>query len=357
MDKHQALYKLVHTGNSGTVLLTSQILEKIKDLKQLDLSGNLLETINGDIFKLLTSLEDLSYSNNCLSGFDISILNTNSPLLRINLSHNNISSLERSSQNVITNLKVFDLSHNNLTDINQDFLVAVPQLEHLDLSFNKLNSLEADSLTHLQYLKVLRINDNHLLSLDFQNLPLRLEELHAGGNLIDVLLPKKMTIHVLNIENNKISDLKDYLALLGELRHLNVSGNSLTGFPTVSLKHLKSLDCSFNNLTTIPDSISTKYFPILRTLNISGNRLQDLSLQSELKLEVFEARHLDTIREIHQDTFWRLTERTDGCINVIISDSKKLSVIAEDVFRHMNVCFVSTSSSIIKMHTVLLCFE
>lgn len=324
------------------MLLTSQILNKIKDLKQLDLSGNLLVNVHEDVFKVLSSLEDLSYSNNRLLGFDISILNADSPLLKLNLSHNEINSLEKSSQSVITGLKVLDLSHNNLTDIHHDFLVALPRLEYLDLSFNKFSSLEASSLTDLQYLKVLRVNDNRLLSLDFQNLPLRLKELHAGGNLINVLLPKKMSIQVLNIENNQISDLKDYLMSLEELRHLNVSGNSLTDFPTMTLKHLKSIDISFNNLTTIPDSISTENFPLLTILNVSGNRLQDLSLQSELKLEVFEAYHLDTIKEIYKDTFWRLTERADGCINVTISNSKKLNVIAEDVFQHMNVCSVST---------------
>ncbi|XP_032679929.1 leucine-rich repeats and immunoglobulin-like domains protein 1 [Odontomachus brunneus] len=345
LDKHQVLHKLVHTGNSGTVLLTSQILNKIKNLKQMDLSGNLLVNVHEDVFKVLSSLEDLSYSNNCLSSFDIAILNANSPLLKLNLSHNEINNLERSSQSVVTGLKMLDLSHNNLTDIYQDFLVALPQLEYLDLSFNKFSSLEANSLTYLQYLKILRINDNRFLSLDFQNLPLRLDELHAGGNLISVLLPKKMSIQVLNIENNQISDLKDYLTLLKELRYLNVSGNSLSGFPTMTLKHLKSIDCSFNNLTTIPDSISTKNFPLLRTLNFSGNRLQDLSLQSELKLDVFEAYHLDMIEEIHKDTFWKLTERANGCINVTISNSKKLSVIAEDVFRHMNVCSLDLSNN------------
>lgn len=339
------LYKLVQTGNVGAVLLTSQILEKIKHLRQLDLSGNQLEKVHEDVFRELRNLEDLSYSNNSLSSFDISIVNKQSFLLRLNLSHNKINSLQRSSSTSVTRLKALDLSHNNLSDLHNDFLDALPRLEHLDLSFNGLSSLEADSLGRLEYLKSLRVNGNRFFSLSFQNLPLRLEELHAGDNLISVLLPKRIFIHVLNLENNCISDLSEELELLEELRHLNVSGNSLSGFPAVTLKQVKSLDLSFNNLTTIPESISVTYFPMLRALSVNGNYLQDLKLQSELRLETFEASHVDTIQEIPGDTFWKLKERENGCVNVTVANGKKLRVIAEDAFRHMNVCSVSFSSS------------
>ncbi|XP_014486507.1 PREDICTED: leucine-rich repeats and immunoglobulin-like domains protein 1 [Dinoponera quadriceps] len=345
MNERQPLYKLVLTENLGAVLSTSQIRKKMKYLKQLDLSGNQLENVHAVIFQDLHNLEDLSYSDNRLSSFDISILNTNSALLRLNLSHNEINRLERSSYCTLPSLKVLDLSHNNLTDF-RDFLDAVPRLEHLDLSSNSLSNLEA-SLAYMEFLKSLRISDNFLLSLNFVHLPLRLKELHAKGNLISVLeAPKKILIHVLNLENNRIIDLTgEEFTLLEELRHLNVRGNSLSGFPPVTLKHIKSLDLSFNNLTTIPESISTTYFPALKVLKVSGNRLEDLILQSELKLEAFEASHMDTIEEIREDTFGRLSPRENGCINVTISNCSKLRAIAEDAFRYMNVCSLDLSNN------------
>lgn len=340
LDELEPLYKLVQTGNSGTVLLTSQILEKFKHLRQLDLSGNLLKEVHADVFKELSSLEDLSYSNNSLSSFDISILSKRFPLVRLNLSHNKIDSLQRNSPILAENLKVLDLSHNKLAKLRNDVLDATPRLEHLDLSFNELSDLETVSLERLEYLKIFRVDGNRLLRLSFQSLPLRLEELHAGGNFISHLSPRKIFVHVLNLENNRISDLSEKLALLEELRHLNVSGNFLSGFPPVALRQVQSLDLSFNNLTAIPASISPTAFPMLRTLNVSGNYLQDLGPQSELKLEVFEASHVDTIEEIHEGTFWRLKEK-NACINVTVSNSKKLRLIAQDAFRHMNVCSVS----------------
>ncbi|EFN78369.1 Malignant fibrous histiocytoma-amplified sequence 1 [Harpegnathos saltator] len=315
----------------------------MKYLKQLDLSGNLLENIHIDVFEDLSDLEDLSYSNNRLSSFNISVLNANFPLVKLNLSHNMINSLERSSQHMVTSLKVLDLSYNNLTYVYDDFLKAVPRVEYLDFSFNRLSELEANALMHLQYLKILRINDNRLLSLSFQDLPLRLEELHAGGNFIGILLPKKISIRVLNIENNRISDLREEFSLLEELMHLNISGNFLSEFPSVKLKHLESLDLSFNNLTIIPKSISTNFFPMLKIFNVSGNPLQDLKLQSELKLNIFEANYMDMIEGIHEDTFEKLKGRANECINVTISNNNKLSVMAENAFHDINMCFVSIS--------------
>lgn len=211
----------------------------------------------------------------------------------------------------------------------------------MDLSFNQLSTLPPKSLLYLQHLKILYINNNHLIDLNLQNLPSLLLELYAGNNFINHLLLQKSSIHILNIQNNCISNIYKNLTLLEELKNLNINGNSLSEFPDIFLKDLDTLDLSFNNLTIIPETISVKNFPNLRILKVNGNRLKDVKIRSELRLERFEINFVKTIEEIGKETFLMLKERENDCINITISNNIKLNIIEKNVFQHMNICSVS----------------
>lgn len=223
----------------------------------------------------------------------------------------------------------------------QNFLDVMPELEYLNLSFNKFTTLPVNSLLYMQHLKILRVNNNQLLSLSFQNLPLSLLELYTENNLINIISFQKSSIHTLNIQNNSIFNICDNLTLLEELKNLNIRENSLSDFPEVFLKSLETLDVSFNNLTIIPETISIKNFPSLRIFKVNGNHLKDIKIRSELNLEIFEVKFMETLEKIDKETFLMLKEKKNGCINITISSNKKLNMIKENVFQHMNICSVS----------------
>ncbi|XP_011864366.1 PREDICTED: toll-like receptor 8 [Vollenhovia emeryi] len=341
-DKHRPLNKLILSKNN-IVLLPLNELKHLKHLKKLDLSQNKLDNIHADIFKTLNELEDLDYSSNSLWGFDVSTLNTASFLSKLNLSHNHINNLEKNSGNATTKLKILDVSRNSLIDLN--FLDGTPALEYLNLSFNKFTTLSANPLVNMQHLKILRVNNNQLHSLNFQNLPSSLLELHTENNLINTMSFQRSSIHTLNIQNNNISNIHNNLTLLEELKNLNISRNFLSDFPEIFLKSLEMLDVSFNDLTIIPESISVKNFPNLRVFKANGNRLKDIRIWSELNLELFEVRFIETIEKIDKESFLMLKERKNGCINVTISSNTKLSMIQENVFQHMNICSLDLSNN------------
>lgn len=209
----------------------------------------------------------------------------------------------------------------------------------MDLSFNRLSSL-SDSLLNLQHLEVLRVHNNQLLSLSFLHFPPSLLELHAANNLISTVSFQKSSVYTLNIQNNRISEIPGNLALLTTLKRLNVSGNSVSNLPDVSLKRLEVLDLSFNDFATIPETVSVKNFPELRILRVNGNRLKDVTLRSKLELESFEASYIETLEKIDENAFLMLKEKKD-CINMTISNNVKLSSIVENVFHHMHICSVS----------------
>ncbi|KAL0105798.1 hypothetical protein PUN28_015896 [Cardiocondyla obscurior] len=341
LDKRRPLNKLILSKNN-IVFLPINELKNLKHLKGLDLSQNQLNNIHSDIFKHLNEIEDLNYSNNLLWAFDISILNTVPSLSKLNLSYNYLNNLEWNSENA-TKLKTLDVSHNNLIDLN--FLDGMPKLEYLNLSFNKLASLPVDSLLNMRCLKILSVNNNELLSLNFQYFSLSLLELHAKNNFINTVTFDKSSIHILNIQNNSIFNLNNNLTLLEDLKSLNISKNFLLDFPDVILKNLETLDVSYNNLTIIPETISNKNCPNLRIFKANGNHLKDVTIWSNLNLEIFEIKFVETIEKIDEKTFLKLKEKNNSCINITISNNKKLNTIQENVFQHMNMCSLDLSNN------------
>jgi len=211
----------------------------------------------------------------------------------------------------------------------------------LDLSSNKLSTLPANSLLHLECLKILYIKNNQLSSLNLRDFPVSLLELYAENNVIKNLSFQNSSIRILNVQDNCISKICKNLTLLEKLKSFNINRNFLTDFPNIFLKSLETLDLSYNQLTLVPGSICTKNFPNLKILRINGKHLKDLKIRSELRLKEFEVSFAREIEKIEEETFLMLKERRNDCISVIVSNNIKLNVIHDNVFQHMNICFVS----------------
>ena len=116
--------------------------------KSLDLSGQNLEKVSGDVFKK-TDLESLDLSNNNLTGAIPAEIR------------------------FLKNLRVLDLSNNNMTGLPAE-LGQLDKLEMLDVSNNMLTGLPLE-LGNLAQLKTLNLSGNdyseHDLGLIRQKLP------------------------------------------------------------------------------------------------------------------------------------------------------------------------------------------
>lgn len=153
-------------------------------------------------------------------------------------------------------------------DIHGNFLTTLPvglrhlvHLTHLNLSKNRFTDDCFDTILQISSLRELRVADN---SLD-------------GAVLEDIF--RLENLQVLDLHNNKISDMPDSLHNLQHLRVLNMAGNRLRSVPIESLRLLPlvEIDISRNRIgaTLLPGGLEG--FRSLQVLNVSSNALSHLT--------------------------------------------------------------------------------
>jgi Leucine-rich repeat (LRR) protein len=240
----------------------------------------------------------------------------------LNIEGTNLESLEipgfrLSSLNVLhcPNLKVLDYSVNPGLAVN---LQALPQLQILKCGSSDITSLNLQGLNnlvelycyynnitnldvlHLSNLKILNCRNNPLTNLDVHGLS-KLEQLNFSNHIVVNLNAKDCiklnnfssgfdysgyipTLKIMNLENcvslpiGNIAEYARYLEYLNvkdtPISELNVNNLMLNYLNVDGCTNLKSLICSYNNLTTLNVQDCTN----LRELDCSHNQLTSLDL-------------------------------------------------------------------------------
>ena len=195
--------------------------------------------------------------------------------------------------------------HSNEDDQSNTNLRA---LESIDLHGNVLAGSLPAGMAHLDYLTTLNLSRNRLENeaLDVIAKIKSLRELRVSENLlrgtVDTAIFKLKRLEILDLSKNAITTMPPEIGCLSALQILELSGNRLSSLPLEAMytmplreilvqrnalkgclipatkeemKALKSLDVSFNALTSIIDSQSMN-MPALQSLIVSENRLRSL---------------------------------------------------------------------------------
>lgn len=174
------------------------------NLRHLFLSGNYLETINGDTFADCDHLEVLHLQNNLINNID------------------------RWAFRNLERLEILLLNNNQLESIHADLFTTVPNLLDLGLSDNSLSTLNARTFTPTPLLDTLRLANNYFSVLNV--------------NLLENLT--QLTTLLLN--GNQFDNFQlGFFRHLPNLRHLNINDNSV------------SAECNQKTLMFISKELST----------------------------------------------------------------------------------------------------
>ncbi len=244
-------------------------IEKLTNLKQLNLCGNELKDISE--LKNLANLESIDLSHNEIS--DISTLKNLTNLKKLNLGNNKVRDVSALSN--LTNLQELNLgyisyhgfetpdpeaNYNEIGDIST--LKNLTNLQTLNLGYTKIKDISG--LKGLSNLKTLNLSSNQIS--DISSVVNELNELKELSNLSD-----------LNLSTNEISDISE-LNKLTNLKTLNLDGNKIRNINTLKgLNNLQILDLGSNQISYISGAANAlKELTNLNDLNLSNNQISNI---------------------------------------------------------------------------------
>ncbi|XP_058072746.1 receptor-like protein 56 isoform X9 [Magnolia sinica] len=256
-------FGLLHTGVDveysplGILYTSFEMLSRLGNLEQLDLSWNQLNRSILPYLGALSSLKSLDLSWNNLEGcFPSKELANLSKLEVLDLGYNQLNgSLFQQALCNLENLQELDLQGNELEGSLPPCLSNLSSLQLLDLSRNKLSGkISLSLISSLTMLRFLSLSNNRFVgSLSFSSFA-NLSKLEVVE--LSVLKGRYLDGYVITYHNQ-----------------LEVETESTPWVPKFQLKVLQLSNCNINKLTgTIPSFLSTQYNLI--ELDLSHNNMK-----------------------------------------------------------------------------------
>ncbi|CAG9854045.1 unnamed protein product [Phyllotreta striolata] len=291
-------------------------------------------TVVPDFLADFSGIESLDLSRNEIEFVNVDLLATVN-LIELNISSNIICTLNGSELIQLKNLTTLDISHNELSVIDDP--LQLPGLQYLNLSNNKLKVLSGAGFNDLRLLQHLDISRNQLVRIAFESIRLpNLARLLVAGN---AQLGKSRDVFVFVGTGRKLktldasrTGLKQVPAsLTHSIQSLRLTENSIKTINCGDLDAyplLRSLDLTFNDIKFVEeDSLGRLEF--LSSLYLSRNELSEIPRRLPEKLKVL---HLDInkIRTIRNRDLQGLT-----VLEVLLLNDNNLTVINEGAFSEL----------------------
>ncbi len=245
-------------------------LDKLTGLSQLNLSYNLISSIN---VSNNTSLTNLDVEGNNISSIDVA---HNTALQNLNVAFNQLTALNISANEALT---VLTAAQNSLSEQGISFSNNAA-LVYLDISNNQFNSVDLSSNTLLEFLDV---SYNKLFAINLAN-NTALSWLNVGrNNLSELNVTSNKELEVLIAENNNIATID--LSQNTKLKNININNNELELLAVGNIPGLEALMTSNNKLNELDLSGN----PALINLVVANNQLDSMDVKKNTLLENLDA--------------------------------------------------------------------
>lgn len=237
-------------------------LQKLIQLRSLNLQSNSISTLVNGQFSGLKYLTDLDLSQNRLRYIENHAFGGLNEVQRLNLDDNDLYSLNNQWFVSMPSLKWLYLSKNGLRLIKNGTFDTPNQLDTINLSDNGIHAIDTEAFFGLEKLATLIISGNNLLSVPwraFFELP-NLRKLNLDGNPI------------YRLDSKTFCNLNITVLSLSYMPHLTViEYNSF-----VNLTNLRQLQLHDNQKLVFIDPNAFHNIPKLTSLYIHNNRLRVL---------------------------------------------------------------------------------
>lgn len=244
LNEHMTRLRVLRLSGNGIQRLSADVFRNVDQLNELHLDGNQLRQIvsesggaalvpsisrdhngNGDVlFANLRNLNVLDLSRNLLNDLQRNVFTGLGKLKTLNLSRNRLTIVPFQVFKPLLEIELMDLSGNELRSILENFFIANKRLKVLLLGDNRIDKITKNSFYGLNRLEELQLMGNNLTYID--------------RNAFDHL----NQLRVLNLRNNQLQMFPTTLFNgLTSLQVLDLSENSYRQLPNGLLSH--QLDC------------------------------------------------------------------------------------------------------------------
>ncbi|XP_053695607.1 chaoptin [Sabethes cyaneus] len=253
-------------------------------LTYVDLSFNGIQNVSECAFSFLPALLSVDLMYNELGSFSLKMFkhvsNATTPM-RLNISNNAIDNFD-GDVNSLLYVYSLDASHNMLHDTGA-FRALAYSLRILYLNWNNFSTLGNHAFGDLQILEILNLAHNNISSLrrrSFSGL-VNLQEFDLSDNKIEVLQIEQFSplkkLRLLKLSNNRLRAVPRDAFLNTRIEYLDLSNNlfaawQATAFADIGFT-LRSIQFS-NNLLDFLDSYMFTSTQFLLELNLSNNQIK-----------------------------------------------------------------------------------
>lgn len=260
-----------------------QVFAPMQYLRVLDLSHNGIVTVLDHFFKFNRHIEELLLNNNNITKLTSNALADLTQLTRLDLSTNSLESVAKGLFDALNNLEYLNLANNPISNVPSSTFRGLTNLRWINLSNNKLKQLTFGLFHFSPDVRSLTLDGTEIEVLhntEFLGLPL-LEELKIRNNkrLVEIepyLLADTLLIKHLDISGNSLTFLPLALANLTQLQSLNIEGNPwacdcrMYWFASWAEKHK---NVTMSELSCGPFAYPNDMLPTLNHLNCTVPRI------------------------------------------------------------------------------------
>lgn len=247
----------IHLIWSGIPSLGEHSFWGLNNLRVLNVTHNSLNSLVDTNFRGATTLKHLDLSGNKIESVPSAVFRHVKYLQSLSLANNIIPKLVPRIFFGLTRLKSLDLSYNPLGDLQPELFSDVPVLQEFKCAGCGLKSISGSLLKMLPHLKILNLNNNRLTQIPHRlQLLKNLQVLQLNGNHISFVEREVISgspLTHLQLGHNHIIRIEKNAFINSSITHLDLSYNRLSnidlhGFGSSTIKQLYNFKLSGNSL-------------------------------------------------------------------------------------------------------------
>ncbi|KAG7160643.1 leucine-rich repeat neuronal protein 1-like [Homarus americanus] len=272
----------------GYFTVPKHLLAKLHALRHLKISGSQLDNLN--ILPHLPQLEQLDVRGNLIQSLGNGHLQLNTPsLTHLDVGYNSLTMLNNSDLEGLGHLQLLALNNNPLVHMDADTLQGLTSLKYLDVSQTRLSTIHHQWMDDAKKLSFLNISAANLL---------QVPRLH-GDNL-----------RVFDASHNSFQHLpdgmvSDALCIENVILHHNPIGHIGSSVFT-GARCVRQLDLSYTHIVNINEFVFSE-IPLLQQLHLQYNerlvRVEHGTFTGLHNLQLLDLAHTSNLMEIEEVAF------------------------------------------------------